>query len=36
MTNQTSVWIKKFWDRLFPDDLDMQKYYEGEWKNGKM
>jgi len=30
-----NVWIKKFWMQLFSDDLDMQKYYENEWKGGK-
>jgi len=31
-----SIWIKKFWVRLFLDDLDMQKHYDNEWKGDKV
>ena len=29
-------WIKKLWHWLLPYDLDMQKYYDNEWKSGKI
>jgi len=36
MDNAKTSVIKKLWYRLFPNDLDMQKYYENEWKSGKV